>query len=129
MIATRLNRSLKAERVQHKNLSLVVAIIGGLAYLSRVPLDIIIGITILVFILHEHLIEKSRLLSCGNKYGKLLTLEYLAIRSGSTEISDKIADEWNNLPKATRIKIEFILDVSLVSMYILPVLLMMYLGK
>lgn len=128
MIATRLNRALKVERNQHRNLCLVLVIIGGLAYLSQVQLDVIVGILILVCILHEYLIEKSRLLSCGNKYDRLLTLEYLAFRSGSSEISDKIAEEWNNLPKSTRQQKELLLDLLMISFYIIPTVIMILLG-
>lgn len=126
MIATRLNRALKTEQQEFKKLCLVLLCVGTFMYLLNVKLLVILSLIYVVIIWRNMMVENQRIFTCGNKYTSFLILNYLAGKSNSTEISDVVAEEYNNLDQSTRNKINHRLDFILLLLYSVPVIIYYY---
>lgn len=127
MIATRLNRALKTEQHDFVKLCLVLVTLSAIGYyVFKVKLVAIIVLSTIVIIIRNMQVEHSRIFTCGNKYKTFLILPYLAGLSNSTEISDKVAEDWNNLDQESRKKICFKLDIILMLLYSIPILIYYY---
>lgn len=122
MIATRLNKALKTEQDEFYKLCLVLFIICGLLIFGGAPIITVLLIAHCGIIVWNMYVEYNRIFTCGNKYKSLLVLYYLAGKSNSYEISDQIAEEFNNLDHDSRQKICFKLDIILLLMYSLPII-------